>query len=265
MLASGDYSAREMGELPISVGTSLAIEAIIKEGRNNPFLLINVRTIYRNLVGSLPDHLKDICLPGDLATVMVQELATIRGSVPPQTKVIFYLPSYKGVHSKFPLATVREPRTPKQINYYKVKETTLKLIEKEAKELGITVCDMAPPKAEGRCLIITHYPVDLLAKAQYIELILVESHTGVFKRANEWNTKLNTDDFYLLPFNELTLQVFGDSNGLFRPMDRKIKKAVLDIAKQYLWNSMTTRDKINYSLSSLRDRYTGEYLKKLLR
>jgi hypothetical protein len=243
----------------------LAIEAIIKEGRNNPFLLINVRTIYRNLVGSLPDHLKDNCLPGDLATVMVQELATIRGSVPPQTKVIFYLPSYKGVRSKFPLATVREPRTPKQINYYKVKETTLKLIEKEAKELGITVCDMAPPKAEGRCLIITHYPVDLLAKAQYIELILVESHTGVFKRANEWNTKLNTDDFYLLPFNELTLQVFGDSNGLFRPMDRKIKKAVLDIAKQYLWNSMTTRDKISYSLSSLRDRYTGEYLKKLLR
>ncbi len=265
MMASGDYSTREMGELPLSVGTSLAIEAIIKEGRNNPFLLVNVRTVYRNLLGSLPDFLKDTCLSGDLATVVAQELATIRGSVPPGMKVIFYLPSYASVKRKFPDAIIREPRTPKQIDYYKVKETTLKLLGKEAKELGIEVVDMAPPKADGRCLIISHYPVDLLAKAQYIELILVESHTGVFKRANEWNTKLNTDDFYLLPFNQMTLQVFGDSNGLFRPMDRKIKKAVLDIAKQYLWNSMTTLDKIKYSLTNLRDRYTGEYLRKLIR
>lgn len=265
-MASGDYSARDMGEqLPLSIGTSVAIEAIIKEERNNPILLINLRTIYRNLVGSLPDHLKDMCLAGDLATVMVQEMATIRGAMPPQTKVVFYLPSYASVKRKFPDAVIREPRTPKQISYYKVKESTLKLIEKEAKALGVEICDMAPPRAEGRCLIISHYPVDLLAKSQYIELILVESHTGVFKRANEWNTKLNTDDYFVLPFNQMTLQVFGDSNGLFRPMDRKIKKTVVDIAKQYLWNSMTTIDKIRYSLTSMRDHYASEYLKKLLR
>jgi hypothetical protein len=66
-----------------------------------------------------------------------------------------------------------------------------------------------------------------------------------------------------MPFNALTLQVFGDGVD-FGPMDRKVKAVVLALAEERKWTSVTTKDRILVSLDLMKDRISAERLKLLL-
>ena len=98
---------------------------------------------------------------------------------------------------------------------------------------------------------MTHYAYDLLSNKDFKTLDLLESHTGVLKSKALWYTKFSDHkDSVRIPFNELFLQVFGDST-IFHPHDRKLRLEILAIADKYNWSFATTKDRIHLGLSMI--------------
>ena len=78
------------------------------------------------------------------------------------------------------------------------------------------------------------------------------------------NTKLgSSSDTSHMPFNALTLQVFGDGVD-FGPMDRNVRAVLMALAQERKWTAVTTKDRILVSLDLMKDRLSAERLKLLL-
>ena len=114
-----------------------------------------------------------------------------------------------------------------------------------------------------RATLITHYPVDLLARYNFTELHLLESHTGAIKNPSMWNTKLqNGRDIPNIPFDRATLQVFGDG-VMYRPMNMKIRKAFIEMAEKHQWSAATTEALVKHSAKSAKDPFLGQFVNGL--
>ena len=274
------FASRELGEkLPISIGTALALETLLdpiiptpwSQGRVE-YLYLNLHTLFRNLYGSLTALDKIALYDIDYAQVLAKELIFIKEFLLTKakgTKLVAYCPTYDGLMQKYKFANVKTTNTPKQKEYVAISTATLKVLIKDPQkfqqQLGIPleVTDYKPPKnMERNCAIMTHHPVELLYSP--VSTVLLESHTGKYKKYSEWNTKLgSSSDTSHMPFNALTLQVFGDGVD-FGPMDRKVKAVVLALAEERKWTSVTTKDRILVSLDLMKDRISAERLKLLL-
>jgi hypothetical protein len=68
----------------------------------------------------------------------------------------------------------------------------------------------------------------------------------------------------MIPFHEGFLSIFGD-NQLFRPIGSAYRKNLVDLGNEYGWSFATSRDKVNYGLSTLKDRFLAEKLRLYLR
>lgn len=108
---------------------------------------------------------------------------------------------------------------------------------------------------------MTHVPVDLLTGTRFSKLTLLESHTAKLKNKLDWNSKLtNGKDLPNMPFNAMTLQVFGDGGLFFSPMPMAVKKEVMSIAEKYKWTPATSLDKVKYGLQGMNDHLTRQIL-----
>ena len=84
-------SSRELGQIPVSIGTSLALEGafgILEDNHNaNPIInnvdviYVNIRTLIRNMVGAIETEALHSVFPEDLAYILVNELTTIEQAV----------------------------------------------------------------------------------------------------------------------------------------------------------------------------------------
>jgi len=89
--AQAALSGRELGQIPVSIGTSLALEGAfgILEDNHNPkpiihnvdVLYVNIRTLIRNMVGAIDAEQLSAVFPEDLAFSLVNELTTIEQAV----------------------------------------------------------------------------------------------------------------------------------------------------------------------------------------
>ena len=271
-------SSRALGQFPLSIATSLAIESAVGihpeiEVREPPIknydeLWVNLRTLFRNFMGSLEGNGQKVIPVESMAHALQMEMETITQvirEVAP-VKVVFYISNYNGMAQKYRHATVRMDNTPKQKDFtFFLNKTIDYLLKQYGKDGPIKVFERKL-KSDGRAkvMIVTHYAYDLLSASAFKELVLLESHTGKIKPKALWHTKyLNGKDLSQIPFMEIFLQVFGD-NETFRPMDIKLRQAVLEIADKYKWSSVSTNDKIVYGINQIKNPYFKEVLRSML-
>lgn len=257
---------REKGSVPISIGTSLAIEAgsgVYPDRPENPppftnvkQVWINLRTIVRNLYACLPTDLKESVLPDDLWQAALEELSIIPAAVTAgsrgHTQVRYYVSDYARMATRFPGAILKEATTPKQIFQQKIEDVTLKMMLEKNHQQHVEFFDFDIQGQHPASFIITHLPVDLLARYRFERLELLESHTGKIKGPGAWNTKLtNGKELSNIPFNSFTLQLFGDNGNMFTPQSITLRRKMLALAAQWGWTNVTTMDKIRETVKKV--------------
>jgi len=256
---------RTKSQFPLSIATSLAIEGLfgIIVDNINPTppwvnytdLFVNVRTLMRNLVGALPPEANNAIQPGEYAAALIEEMTILQNIVGQYSKgrinVHYYACTYNSLTGFYPFAYFKEVKTDKQKLYALVENTTIdRIYQLLGKEHSlVTRYDVNITQPGKATLLLSHYPIDLLNVRQTTELALLESHTGSVKLKHRWNSKLyNGKDLTIIPFDRMTIQLFGDHGGLFKPYPKDIRDKILAIAKQYKWHSATTRDRIMQSV-----------------
>lgn len=266
------------------MGSSLAIESLANLVPDRPkvnpppitqidAVLINVRTLYRNMVGSIKAQDKELLLPRDIADFLAEEMrqcASAIGKIS-QSKVetYFYLCKYENLKKEFPDATLIEPTTVKQKMAKDMEDATLALIKANPEKYGNPKLFDYYVTADGlrndRVAMLTHLPLDLINKHAFREIYLLESNTGAFKSYREFSSKFKVKpNGAYFPFNLFTLQVFGDGK-LFNSMHHEVVEFVIGLSKANRWTYMTTREKIMYNLSNAGESKFSGFLKRLLR
>lgn len=273
-------SQRTMGNFPISIATSQAIESFIgklpeaptadPEIRRRDLLMINIRTLIRNIFGSMDKDQRAKVDEYNVAESLIAEMRTIEGIITEESdgvcQTMFYYCSYDDFLRKFTKSIPKTANTILQKQNAASEMSVIKYILGEMK-------DQAPvekyttdfPNIDADTAILTHYPIDLLQRYKFKSLVLLESHTGAVKPPMMWNTKLHEGrDLEIIPFDRMTLQIFGD-NVLFVPMAVKIRQRVYKVATKNAWTPATTKDFAIYSIEQNRDPALEVLVKDLYR
>lgn len=273
---------REVGQYPLSIATSLALEGATGTHPDLPIksaplldygeFWINLRTLFRNFMGALHKDAAAGVLPIQIDAAIREEMETIKRIVNEIThgkcKVVFYVSNYAGMDKKYPLAKLRTERTDKQQQYMEIKRQTLQSLLKSLETEGgedIRVFALKLfPQQQNKTLIFTHYAFDLLSWKAFTTLALIESNTGAVKQRPQWYTKYSGGrELSNIPFREDFLQVFGDSRSFF-PMNIRIRREVMDLAKQYNWSAITTDEKIRLNIGMMKNLEVRKLLQDLL-
>jgi hypothetical protein len=257
---------RTLGVLPLSVPTALAIERLcgIHPDFPNEFhqppvkaykeLWVNLRTLYRNCLGSMSKDIADRISSTEIAQIVYEEMAIIpdmlQHHVGYPVKVTYYFSKLNQLERKYPEAELRKDSTPKQHHNHQRLLEVMKILVAECRDQFLVFDDL-PPGVAVKTLILTHVAYDLLAEKHFGELHLIESHTGKIKNRALWYTKMYEGKLLAqIPFTEELLQIFGDLET-FSPLDHRMRKAILQIAEKRNWNAMTTRARILDNLNEL--------------
>ena len=245
---------RTTGNLPISIATSSAIEKILDPNestknvvRQSEKLLMSLETLYRNCVDShrgidITTNLIADSLMRDIEFI-VDELERNNNKLKP----CIYLADNTDIKRKFSVAQFRT-KTNRDSQKEYVKEGVFDLLLGKVDFIKGRYYDLDFGLTENtNALLITHLPYELLRFQYFTNLVLVESHTGNFKYRSAWYTKLyNGNKLIPLPFNQLTLNVFGDPY-LFKPLKTLIP-LVKKIAESFMWRSDTSYTKVKESI-----------------
>ena len=261
---------RTIGMLPISVGTSLAFEpllAVPKLQIDN--LMINISTVFRNAYQAYKTEVRDTLTADKLYQDVIQDLGGIyeilskigRNRSP---NMVAYYCSYAGLPRRFPLAKLWVPTKPPQLKYASLEDVVLKRLLNELRG-HVRLCDHTIPNGIRNTYVITHHAVDLIVPQGFGDITLIESYTGTLKERHQWYTKLTGGSkLERIPFNPLTIQVFGDNSTHFKANDFKYKNAVIVLSEKYKWTPMTTIDRIRLGIASVQDEDLREQLSKML-
>lgn len=274
-------SSREVGQYSISIATSLALEMVTgihPDAKSNDVTLknydtlwLNTRTLFRNLRGSAQGVSGfDKITPDEYAEVLFNEIEQIvdlvESATNGRTKIMLYYSNYAKVESMHKHAIVRKDNTDIQKAYTLLSRKVHLILFQLIKDSGLPftgVDDLIENRTPSKNLFLTNYAYDLLANNALFSVTLLESHTGAVKPKSMWHTKyLEGRSLPMIPFNRLFLQVFGDKET-FKPMNKKLRDEIVEIAKKYRWDSTTTKSKIDYGLSMLKNHYAQDVLRNM--
>lgn len=284
--STGALANRAMSSFPVSIGTALAMESLFtptQEPYDPERILpakldigdyqvfwVNLMTLFRNLMGSMDADDQKRVMAADLSDTLEFEVDLINRLVEEESKgrckAVFYVSDYADLKKAHPHAVIREHKTEKQKHYNAIMEITLQdFFKRQVKSDKYQHFKrLLDPKLKRKGLILTHYAYDLLAAGKFESLDLLESHTGVKKGPASWHTKLNgSKDLTRMPFNSLTLQVFGDSQT-FAGQPIKARQNLIDLAEEYQWHPLVSRDRIRTCLGFMKDVYTAVIFKEML-
>lgn len=271
-------SERAVGYFPISISSSLALEGAVGIHPDNPVgpkvlkdftgHWVNVKTLFRNYYEAIgKDNIPNVKMV-DLIDSFRQELETYLDISEEQGghkfKTTIYCPDYIGIDTRFPHAILRTDSTPNQILFSKSLSTVIRQIIKNENDLIKVYPSLITDPQSSNTLMLTHFPYDLTTKV-FERLSLLESHTGAIKDKSRWYTKFyNGKDFPMIPFHQGFLSIFGD-NQLFRPIGSTYRTTLVELGKKYNWSFATSKDKVNFGLNSLKDKYLAEHLRMYLK
>lgn len=259
--------AREKGNLPISIASAMAIEALLGESTaenasksNTPPILkydtiwINLRTLYRNLHGSMDRKIFEKIHIDKQANELYTECLVIQAAIQEathgKTKVLFYACTHRSLMSFYSKALIKEDKTPLQKEYSSMEKRVIERLasmHETTKDYEFLKLDVAlrSPYPQQKVAIMTHIVVDLLELKNVSDIDLLESHTGAIKGKKLWYTKLKGDaEMQRIPFDRATLQFFGDKFGMFIPVQKDFREIVLEMAKKENWTQATTRSRM---------------------
>lgn len=242
------------GAYPISIATSLAIESITNTGEfktnrgtpavhNIESLWLNVRTLFRNVMGALDKQGRKFIKTSDVYELILNDIDYITSTLTEfnnNIEVVPYICTYK--NCDFSDWVVKKPKTAVAFNERAMLDGVLNLMIDKKEVDGLLVFK---DKLEGpsETTIITHIPYDLLSWKYFRDLTLLESHTGRLKKRSQWNSKLNTKQYQTIPFNRPMLAIFGDGT-MFGGVDIKVRNRVIELSNKCNWNALTTLSKI---------------------
>lgn len=248
---------RAVGQFPISVATSLAIESLVGILPEAPaekppiqdydVLWINMRTLFRNMIGAIETEKRKDLTEGTVTQYIVNEMRAIESICiehgDGRFEVAFYVCSYTDLAYNFNKSVLKTPNTPGQKHSYLFEQAVLDEINREYQGfIPYMQLTRTFPEVNQRALLLSHYAIDLLQRYRFQEVALLESHTGAIKPAPMWNTKLhNGKELERIPFDKMTLQMFGD-NVTFSPMAIKVRKKMVELAEKHKWTPMSTKD-----------------------
>lgn len=266
--------SRELGQFPISIGTSLSLESLMNihpdiKHTKAPIssfneLWINVRTLFRNLYSSMPRQSAEQLPPKDFARILFDEMKFLiewGNDKSVSTPVLFYYSRYADLARLYPKAVFREVNTQIQMTQVRKQKDSIDILFKnsaidildEKKQIKQPLSIRAYKNfiraiGQPNVAMMTHYAFDLLKLYSFSNLILIESHTGKIKTRAEWYTKYAANkDLPPLPFTVELMHVFGDKE-IFKQMPIGMRKYILDLAKEYQWTPMTTKDRMIQSI-----------------
>jgi hypothetical protein len=271
---------REIGQYPISIGTSLALEGLFGIHPNQPkhqpvaskftHLWINIETLVRNLYASCSKEMLATITVDQAFEWIMDELYQIQEVVKehPRSDIapIFYYDIKDELRWVYPKARWREPTTERQQYLANIETLTCDAVIRgiEDNQYPITYIKGKPDKQAINVALLTHSSHQLLWRFKFNHLVLLESHTGKLKSPGDWSSKLkgiSGDDH--LPFTPFTLQVFGDGN-LFSGEDTAIRREVKQIATTSRWTKITTTDKIKTDIANKGSPQLKEIYNKLM-
>lgn len=256
---------REVGQIPVSIGTSLAFEGYLGIHPNQPKqpidvksvkeIWVNLRTLARNLWSAVPTAEVSNLNPAAAVDVLMQEVQTIPVALAQagaRAKVRYYITGKNSMKWMFPKAQFKEAKTPKQMAYEVYERyTSIELAQRmKAEGIELIEIDRKPPPSDGTVALITSYPHELLWKESFNRLLLLESHTGKFKPWQLWYTKLNNvKEDTPMPFSKFTIQVFGDGADIV-PQSRAIVAQVRLMAQNRKWSPVTAESKVYHDITT---------------
>lgn len=261
---------RAIGALGMSVGTSRAFEADTAGSiRSADSVMLNLSTLIRNAHAAYDTDDKEKTDPEQLALDVSSDLRLIgawldkaRNNKP--ILMVVYSADYSSLKSLFPHANIWEPTTEKQLAYAKLVKTVIGSLEKQYGKL-IVKTKASVPEFAGKGIVLTHHVVDLASLKGAARLYLLESYTGLMKPFTLWYTKLTGgEELHYLPFNRLTIQVFGDKSTNFKASSHGIKELVKKLAVTHKWTSATTMSRIRGTIGNLPDGVDKAGLKLML-
>lgn len=245
---------RDVGALGMSVGTSLAFEGEYQsEIVTADSLLFNLRTLIRNAYSAFSaatPTTKDVIAAVKDDIVKIGKWVEEHRGTRPISMTIYY-PSYKGLKREYGKADLWEPTKENQLAYAKLVEEVGKSLCDEYKTLiKQTDCDF--PNFSGTGVVMTHHVVDLTMTSAVTRLYLLESHTGKLKPYTEWYTKLTGgNELFYIPFNHLTIQVFGDKSTNFKSSKFALKNMVKQMAQSSKWTSATSYERVKFTVRNM--------------
>lgn len=261
---------RTKGTLPISVGTALAIEALPSVPMHRyGALLINLRTIIRNARQAYDDYVptvKELTQATKEDIVGIAE-AIVAMKIKTVLELKFYYPSYLSLPKLFPMAKLKNVMLDGNDNQKKLARLDKEVAENILKEFGTAInkVDSRIPEFTQEALIITNHPVDLVLTNSYARLNLLESHTGAIKNYTLFYTKLTgSDKFNNIPFNKMTIQIFGDKSTNFYSQNTGVKNEIKQLADLARWSSASSPSLVARSIRSLGDTPEKQILLKMI-
>jgi len=263
---------RSLGALGMSIGTSLAIEQpeAAAQIRGSDVIIFNLLTLIRNAHDAYESKEERALLkPEQLMEDVVNDLKMlsrwleeVRKTKPLQ--LVVYYPSYLSMKFRFPLADLAKRETENQKKFDKLSDKTAGLIYDKYKKL-IERTDVGMPSFKGKGIVLTHRVVDLAVHDHVARLTLMESYTGKLKPYTQWYTKLTGGkELYFLPFNKLTIQIFGDKSTDFASSSKAIKELVKKLAQEFNWTPATTVSRCRININMLPDGIDKAALLKML-
>lgn len=266
---------RELGtSLPISIPTAIPLEELAVAGVSYPEyeVWINVRTLIRNLLNTLDTDAKMMLDKVTLGEAVIDEMNTLAPwlrAIDTPYNVNFYFTTKRSLTSCFPQALFKIPKTPKQRLEHDLTEDALEyIVQKQQSDpnyMGrIELFDVALEGRGKSVLLVSHQPIDLLSRYNFDNLLLLESHTGKVKGPAYWSSKLQGKGAENLPFNPMTLQIFGDGDT-FVGFPRKMKNEIITLAQSRGWTPITTKSKIESDFQYLNDELGSQVLRNMIR
>lgn len=282
MSVTEELAGREVMALPVSAGTSLAIEAACGQYPDRPVspapllgygeFWFNLRTLIRNMLSAVKADTRNNLLPQHVVPALEQEIGVIRDAIQRASSggcvARFYFGDYSSLKRDFPYAVHRTLKGDRMIFAQTLEDISLKELTKRLnvkdQPPAVNVYTYQLPGCERPTLLLSHAVVDLLCRPKFPQLDLVESNTGVIKPAALWYTKL-TDGKHLppMPFNRFTLQVFGDNGTHFAAMPRSIRELVIEMARRDHWTPLTTVDRMKASIAKVTHKADADVLRRL--
>lgn len=279
MNSTTDEVQRELGDLPLSVGTSLAFQSLMGTHPDNPRLprqarqiegiWINLRTLVRNVLDALTreqlDSLTSMTQPARWVVEELAQLGEVMAQLPTTPKWTVYVTRLDDLKWQYPAASFKTPNTRLQHLRQDRERIILDLVKEYEAQLPVPVMwiKRQPPVTQQRAALLTHHPHELLWRGQFQELMLLESYTGRLKLPKEWPSKLHTLKKDIgMPFNAITLQIFGDGS-LFHQAPRAIRDDVIRVAQLRRWSPVTTEMKLWDDIQRHAERSTRDHIARL--
>lgn len=252
---------RVYATVPVSVGTGLALESLVQQPlAAYQSLLFNVRTLVRNAAAAF--ELEGDMLPTkeELLSALKEDVFQIVEAIMALTEgkrlnITFYYPSYERLPALFPEAKIKQEDSLSLTPYQSATNRLFKSVITDFMdeyENVIMKTAVGLPRFAGKALVLSHHMVDFVTTKAYSRLRLIESHTGTVKEFAQLNTKLTGGSKLAgMPFNQLTLQVFGDKAVNFYSLSGLLKNALMVIAKDGHWKPDSTLDYCRHTLNAL--------------